>query len=88
MALQFGEEGKITTLVAPGRSRTPSSRAPSKVWLGLAVASMAASAALVLSGRKQLGSFVGTWAPSILILGVYDRLSKGMSAPERAQGYA
>ncbi len=39
-------------------------KVPSLAFLGLAVGAMAASAALVLTGRKQLGNFVGQWAPS------------------------
>ena len=44
------------------------------IWLGLAVSAMAASAALVASGRKQLGNFIGQWAPSLLIIGLYNKL--------------
>ena len=57
------------------------SKLPSIVFLGFAVASMAASAALVLTGRKQLGNFVGQWAPTILIMGVYNKLAKELTAP-------
>lgn len=49
---------------------------PSLAYLGLAVGAMAASAALVLSGRKQLGNFIGQWAPSILIMGLYNKIVK------------
>ena len=79
MALEYGNEGKTTTLV-----EAQTSRAPSIMWLGFAVASMAASAALVASGRKQLGNFIGQWAPSILIIGVYNKIAKEMGAPQRA----
>ena len=51
-------------------------KVPSLAFLGLAVASMAASAVLVLTGRKQLGNFVGQWAPTLLILGLYNKLVK------------
>jgi hypothetical protein len=83
MALEYGNEGKTTTMV-----EAQTSKAPSMMWLGLAVASMAASAALVLSGRKQLGNFIGQWAPSILIMGVYNKIAKEVGAPQRARGYA
>jgi hypothetical protein len=58
-------------------------RVPSLAFLGLAVGAMAASAALVLSGRKQLGNFVGQWAPSILIMGLYNKLAKEVAVPKR-----
>ena len=57
------------------------SKLPSIMFLGFAVASMAASAALVLTGRKQLGNFVGQWAPSILIMGVYNKVAKELAVP-------
>jgi hypothetical protein len=59
------------------------SKVPSLMWLGLAIGSMAASAALVLTGRKQLGNFVGQWAPSILIIGVYNKIAKELAMPQR-----
>ena len=80
MALEYGNEGKATTMI-----ESQTSKAPSIMWLGFAVASMAASAALVLSGRKQLGNFIGQWAPSILIMGVYNKIAKEAGAPQRAQ---
>jgi hypothetical protein len=52
------------------------SKVPSVTFLGLAVGSMVASAALMLSERKQLANFVGQWAPTILIIGVYNKLVK------------
>ncbi len=59
------------------------SKVPSLAFLGLAIGSMAASAALVLTGRKQLGNFVGQWAPSILIMGLYNKLAKEVALPNR-----
>ena len=56
-------------------------KVPSLAFLGLALGAMAVSAALVLSGRKQLGNFVGQWAPSILIMGLYNKLAKEVAVP-------
>jgi hypothetical protein len=58
-------------------------KVPSLAFLGLAVGAMAASAVLVLTGRKQLGNFVGQWAPSILIMGLYNKLAKEVAVPKR-----
>ncbi len=58
-------------------------KVPSLAFLGLALGSMAVSAALVLTGRKQLGNFVGQWAPSILILGLYNKIAKEIAVPKR-----
>jgi hypothetical protein len=70
-------EGKTTSMV---ESKT--SRIPSLTFLTLALGAMAASAALVFSGRKQLGNFVGQWAPSILIMGLYNKLAKELVVPQ------
>jgi len=61
-------------------------RIPSLVYMGLAVGSMAASAAFVLTGRKQLGNFIGQWAPSILVIGLYNKLVKEIALPRRELG--
>ncbi len=58
-------------------------KVPSLAFLGLALGSMAISAALVLTGRKQLGNFVGQWAPSILIMGLYNKIAKELAVPKR-----
>jgi hypothetical protein len=58
-------------------------KVPSLAFLGLALGAMAASAALVLTGRKQLGNFVGQWAPSILIMGLYNKIAKEVAVPKR-----
>jgi len=71
----MSREGKTTSEV-----ETRTSQLPSIMFLGLAVGAMAASAGLVLTGRKQLGNFVGQWAPSILIMGLYNKVVKEISA--------
>jgi hypothetical protein len=82
MAYEIANEGKTTTMI-----EAQTAKAPSLMYLGFAVASMAASAALVLTGRKQLGNFIGQWAPSILIMGVYNKIAKEAGAPQRAHAY-
>ena len=54
---------------------------PSIGFLGLAVGAMAASAFLFLTGRKNWANFVGQWAPTLLILGTYNKIAKTFSAP-------
>jgi hypothetical protein len=68
-------EGKTTTKVEEATTKVPS-----LAFFGLAIGAMAASAALVLGGRKQLGNFVGQWAPSILIMGLYNKVAKHLAA--------
>jgi hypothetical protein len=71
-------EGRRTEAV---ESKT--AKVPSLAYLGLAVGAMAASAALLVTGRKQLALFVGQWAPSILIIGLYNKLAKEIALPQR-----
>lgn len=56
-------------------------RIPSIGFLELSIGAMALSAGLMISGRKTWANFVGQWAPTLLILGVYNKLVKTFSAP-------
>ena len=69
-------EDAVTTTVEEQTKKIPSIS-----FLGVAFACMAVSAGLMLSGRKQWANFVGQWAPTILIMGTYNKLSKTFSAP-------
>ncbi len=59
---------------------------PSTGYLGAAIASMAVSAVLKIMGKDDWALFVGQWAPSFLIIGVYNKLVKqhGSDAFSRA----
>jgi hypothetical protein len=72
MAIEPGaHEGKTTSALDRVTGRVPSA-----TYLSLAVGAMAVSAALVARGRKEIGNFIGQWAPSILIMGLYNKLLK------------
>ena len=64
-------EGTLTRLI-----EWQTARIPSDVFLFLALGSMAASLVLELSGKKALSRFVGMWAPTLLTMGVYNKLVK------------
>ncbi len=65
-------EGKTTKAIEKQTSKIPSG-----VYLALAIGSMAISAALAASSkRKDLANFVGLWAPSFLMLGLYNKIVK------------
>jgi len=49
---------------------------PSDIFLWAAVGSMAVSLGLKLFGASKTSMFVGQWAPSLLILGLYNKLVK------------
>jgi hypothetical protein len=53
---------------------------PSDWFLWAAVGSIAASATLQATGKKHASTFVGQWVPTILILGLYNKLVKQLGS--------
>jgi hypothetical protein len=51
-------------------------KVPSDVYLWTAVAAMGTSLTLQILRQKHLSLFIGQWAPSILIMGLYNKLVK------------
>ena len=49
---------------------------PSDVWLWAAFGSIGASLLLQFSGKKHEAIFVGHWAPTLLCLGLYNKMVK------------
>ena len=49
---------------------------PSDIYLWVAMGSMALSLGLFLTKKKKASIFFGQWAPSILIMGLYNKLVK------------
>jgi len=49
---------------------------PSDAFLWAALGAIAGSLALQMLGKKHEALFVGTWAPTFLILGLYNKLVK------------
>jgi hypothetical protein len=64
-------EGRIATMI-----EEQTAKIPSDTFLWAAVGSMIGAALLQASGKRHLGIFVGQWAPTILILGLYNKLVK------------
>lgn len=65
------EEGRLTRMI-----EHQTSRAPSSAWLVAAGGSIAAAMALKIAGRTDDANFVGQWAPTFLMIGVYNKLVK------------
>lgn len=52
-------------------------RIPNLLFLALAGASVAGSAILTFGTKKrEMGNFVGLWAPTLLLLGLYNKIVK------------
>jgi hypothetical protein len=65
------DEGTITQVIEPYTSAVPSG-----AYLTAAIGAIGLSAVLKLAGRDQGAQFVGHWVPTILILGLYNKLVK------------
>lgn len=61
---------------------------PSDLFLWGAVASIAMSLILQASGKKHASTFVGQWAPTVLILGLYNKLVKQLGSDEVSRAAA
>ena len=56
---------------------------PSDAFLWMAIGAMAASASLQMMGNRHVSLFVGQWAPTFLILGLYNKLVKQLGSDRR-----
>jgi hypothetical protein len=64
-------EGPVATAI-----EEQTAKIPSDVFLWAAMASMAASLTLKITGQKHTALFVGQWAAPFLLLGIYNKLVK------------
>ena len=53
---------------------------PSDWFLWAALGSIATSLTLQVSGNRHASTFVGQWAPTLLILGLYNKLVKQLGS--------
>lgn len=65
------EEGEITKAIEHYTSQVSSG-----TYLALAISSIGLSLGLYATGRRQAATFVGHWAPTILLLGLYNKIVK------------
>ena len=68
-------EGRIAKTI-----EDQTSKLSSDVFLWMAIGAMTASATLQLMGNKQVSLFIGQWAPTFLIFGVYNKLVKQLGS--------
>ena len=65
------KEGKVARAI-----ESQTAKLPSDTFLWLAGGSIAGSLLLKIAGRDHASLFVGQWAPTFLILGLYNKLVK------------
>ena len=58
-------------------------KVPSDTFLWAALGSIALSLGLELAGQEKKAQFVGHWAPTFLLLGVYNKMVKLMGSDGR-----
>jgi hypothetical protein len=66
-----GREDRLTKTI-----ESQTEQIPSVAFLGLAVGAMALSWMFLASGRRNVANFIGQWVPTVLILGLYNKLVK------------
>ena len=65
------KEGKVARAI-----EEQTAKLPSDLFLWAALSSMAASLTLKALKQDHISLFVGQWAPSFLLLGIYNKLVK------------
>lgn len=81
--LRTGEhrEGEVARTI-----EQQTARIPSDWFLWAAVGAMTASLAFQMANKKQTSNFIGQWAPTLLILGLYNKLVKVAGSDRSDQG--
>ena len=65
---------RVAMSFLPGIIQTPFARIPSMFFLSGAMTSIFLSLLLFLKGKKHESLFIGQWAPTLLLLGIYHKL--------------
>lgn len=73
--IQSKSEGRIAKSI-----EDQTSKLPSDAFLWMAIGAMSVSASLQLMGNKQVSLFIGQWAPTFLIFGLYNKLVKQLGS--------
>lgn len=85
----FGEDDPPKEGPVAKSLESVTSRLPSDVWLWASVGSMLVSLGLQLSGNrktKDVSNFIGQWAPTLLILGLYNKVVKVAGHDQKDRG--
>jgi hypothetical protein len=82
MATEFAQRSDYSQTEGPlaRKIEQETAKLPSDVFLWMAIGSMAMSATTQLMGQKHVSLFIGQWAPTFLILGVYNKLVKQLGS--------
>ena len=64
-------EGTVTKMIEEQTAKVPSA-----TYLSLGIGAMVLSWLFLAGGRTNLANFIGQWVPTILIVGLYNKLVK------------
>ena len=64
-------EGSVTKMIEEQTAKVPSG-----TYLSLGIGAMLLSWLFLMGGRTNLANFIGQWVPTILIVGLYNKLVK------------
>jgi len=81
MERQQHSEGRVARAI-----EKQTAKLPSDLFLWAAAGSIAASATLQIAGNRNGSVFVGQWAPTLLILGLYNKLVKQLGSDRTETG--
>ena len=73
--LHSHSEGRIARTI-----ESQTAKLPSDAFLWMAVGAMTASATLQILGNRHVSLFIGQWAPTFLIFGLYNKLVKQLGS--------
>lgn len=80
--IQAHREGQVAKSI-----EEQTAKLPSDTFLWIAIGTMAASAALQIMDKRHASLFVGQWAPTLLIIGLYNKLVKQLGSDRTENAY-
>ena len=74
-SLESRTEGRVAKAI-----EDQTAKLPSDTFLWMAIGAMTASATFQMIGNKHMSLFIGQWAPTFLIFGLYNKLVKQLGS--------
>jgi hypothetical protein len=81
MERQEQAEGRVAKTI-----EKQTAKLPSDLFLWLATGSIVASLTTMIMGKQHASLFVGQWAPTFLILGLYNKIVKELGSDRTESG--
>lgn len=79
------QEGTILESDLVKRIEKRAENIPASYFLTAAAASVAIALALAFSRKKQWAGFVGQWVPTILLLGIYNKILRSLPSSNQEE---